>query len=283
MFAGCALTVLFFLGRSEIQKRYSSKSTASSGVQRQIVQNIDDVNSLLVFADETLKDVTTNMQEIRDVLVKADKKTYLNSEERRTVFRLADDSLLLIESALYNTVPVFYNQEGESHAVFPVIIDASLPSYKITISSDNFNRKVFGTFLENLTLQNGLDNNVKELDKILSNISLERAQLGAYQDRLAYSRKTAAALLINARIERENEINAVGKEIREKQLALCVQSSSGIYCAEDRRQIQVDFDEVSKELNRIEVLLNKKPAGKHVCLLSQPEAENAMLYLSKKL
>jgi len=72
--------------------------------------------------------------------------------------------------------------------------------------------------------------------------------------------------------------------MKTEQLVLCVQSANGIYCSEDRQQIQLSFDELDDELNRI-CALSQKPIAKNssISLLSQHDAENAMLYFTKKL
>jgi len=77
------------------------------------------------------------------------------------------------------------------------------------------------------------------LDEALKKINKQRADLGAYQNRLE---KTVVGLDIGA----EN-LQASESRIRE----LAVQSSNGIYSSEDRMQIQVEVSSLIAEVDRI--------------------------------
>ena len=281
--AGCAFSALIFAGYHEVTKHVSKTPVATAQVQRQVIQNIQDTNTLLAFADDILAEYTDTLMEVREVLVKTDAGTYINQEEKKKIAGLCEKGLEIIETAMFNTIPVFFtNSDGECRRVIPVTLDAAQPTYKLTISCAGFDRKAVNTFLTNVTPGAEVENSIAELDKILSAVSLERAQAGAYQDRLTHSVETAEALSKNNVHERRTAINRIIQKIRTEQLVLSVQSANGIYCSEDREQIQVHYDELNKELNRINGLPQKPIASDTaVSLLTQPDAENAMLYLAK--
>lgn len=282
--AGCTLSALFFAGYYMVTKQFSRKTIVSTAVQQQVIQNIQDTKKLLAFADDSLAEYTDNLMEVREVLVKADTGKYINKEEKQKITGLCEKGLEIIETAMFNTIPVFFNNsDGECSRVIPVTLDAATPTYKLTLSCVNFDRKAVNSFITNLTPETGLENNIAELDKILSAVSLERAQEGACQNRLTHSLETAEALSKSNLNERRTAINKVIQKIKTEQLVLSVRSANGIYCSEDRQQIQLNYDELNKELNRINEL-SQKPTAKNntVSLLSQSDAENAMLCLAKK-
>jgi flagellin-like hook-associated protein FlgL len=282
--AGCVLSALIFAGYYAVTKRFSRKTIVSTEVQQQIIQNIQDTEKLLAFADDILAEYADTLMEVREILVKTDAGTYINQEEKKKIAGLCEKGLEIIETAMFNTIPVFLtNSDGECRRAIPVTLDAAQPTYKLTISCAGFDRKAVNSFITNLTPETGLKNNIAELDKIISAVSLERAQAGAYQNRLTHSLETAEALSKSNLNERRTAINRIIQKIKTEQLVLSVRSANGIYCPEDRQQIQLNYDELNKELNRISVL-SQKPTAKNnaVSLLSQSDAENAMLYLAKK-
>lgn len=281
---GCVFSALIFIGYYEVTNHFPKKDIVSTEVQQQIIRNIQDINKLLVFADDNLAEYTDILQEARDVLLKADNKKYLNKDEKQKITSLSEKGLQIIETATFNTIPVFLNNcDGEYSRVSPVTLDATKPSYKLNITCMKFNRNVINAFIKNLTPEMELDNNIAELDKIISAVSLERAQLAAYQNKLTYSLETATALSKNNLNERKVEINRIIQKIQTEQLVLSVKSANGIYCSEDRQQIQLNFDELNNELKRISGLSQKNIVKNNsISLLSQSDAENAMLYLVKK-
>ncbi len=281
--AGCFFSALIFLGYYEVTAIFSNKNIVSTEVQQQVIRNIQDINKLLIFADDNLTEYTDNLLEVREVLLKAEDKKYLNQEEKQKITSLAIRSLQIIETATFNTIPVFFdNCDGKYIRVIPVTLDPAKPTFKLNLSCMMFNRNVINGFIKSLTLEIGLENNIAELDKILSAVSLERAKLGAYQNRLTYSLQIAEALSKNNLKERQEEMNRIIKKIKTAQLVLSIQSANGIYCFEDRQQIQLNFDELNNELNRIGILLQKSiTKNSSISLLFQSDAEKAMLDLVK--
>ena len=282
--AGCVFSALIFIGYYATTNCFPKGNVVSIEVQKQIIQNIQDVTKLLVFADDNLKEYTDNLQEAREILLKADDGKYLDQEGKRKITSLSNKGLQIIETATFNTIPVFLgNCDGEYSRIIPVTLDATKPSYKLNISCIEFNRNVINTFIKNLTPEMGLEKNISELDKIITAVSLERAQLSAYQNKLTYSLETATALTKNNLNDRQMEINRIIRKIKTEQLVLSVQSANGIYCSEDRQQIQLNFDELNNELNRISGFSRKSIVPNNgISVLSQSDAENAMLCLVKK-
>ncbi len=282
--AGCVFSALIFIGYYAVTNRSSKNNIVSPEVQHQVIQNIQDINKILDFADDSLAEYTDNLMEVREILLNADAKKYINKEEKQKITGLCEKGLQIIETAKFNTLPVFHNNcDGEYNRVIPVTLDAAKPTYKLTISCMNFNRNVVNVFINSLASETGLENNIAELDKIVSAVTLERAQLGAYKNRLTHSLETAEVLSKKNANERQTEINRIIQKIKTEQLVLSVQSANGIYCFEDRQQIQVNFDELNNELNRINAFSQKTIAkNNNISLLSQSDAENAMLYLVKK-
>jgi len=204
-------------------------------------------------------------------------------EIRNKITTLTDKGLLIIETAQFNSIFVFGHHSNEEYnRIIPVTLDSTAPTYKINISSEKYNRRVISSFISNFTDKG---NAIEELDKIISEITMERAKLDAYQNRLTYSYQISVALRKGTLTEIKKELNNIFFQMKTDLLVLSIKSANGIYTSNDRKQIQMKYDEINNELIRISSLLKKTNSNKYeenISLLSQPDAEYAMLYLVKK-
>jgi hypothetical protein len=87
---------------------------------------------------------------------------------------------------------------------------------------------------------------------VLAGCAFSALIFAGYHEVTKHVSKTPVA---TAQVQRQ-----VIQKIRTEQLVLSVQNTNGIYCSEDREQIQLHYDELNKELNRINGL-PQKPAA----------------------
>ena len=114
---------------------------------------------------------------------------------------------------------------------------------KLNDTMFKFNEK---DFIDIKTVETAYDS-VKVLDMILSNISYSRAVISAWYKRLGFSKEVIQLLISND----NSKINTVMRKIEYSILKLSLQSSTGIYNNEDRRQLDYEYKLLFDEINRI--------------------------------
>jgi hypothetical protein len=283
--AGCVFTAAVFTGYRVVHDFFSKQKKASPEVQQQIIRNIEDTDRLLAFADDNLADCTDILFKIRAALLSAGNGSSIGGDKKEKIINLSGDYLQLLEESTFNTIPVFYADSTRmSDRVIPVPLDPEKPSYTITLSCRKFDRAVLTAFINGLTPGAAVKNSITALDSLVAAVALERAQIDAYRKRLSYSQETAAALTKTTVSERRDGIRTVIQKIKTERLVLCVKSADGIYCAEDRQQMQVTVNELTDELHRITALIQKSGmTERSISLSTQADAEQAMRYFAKNV
>lgn len=263
-------------------------NTVPAEAQIRVVKNIQDAQTLLGCAEDYLGEYADNLQHVRELLVRGANGIYtvsdrekLNSEIRGSL----DECVRILEHARFNGFLVFYGQDGENSRCVPVTLAADEPSYGMTFSCSNFDEPDVAAFLDGLApTPASMDAAIGRVDLLMLAVSMERARLGAYSERLSYSLDVAQALVCEDNgTAQQDRIAGIARRLENRLYALAVQSANGVYTAEDRAQIQAAFDELYAELVRINrsfAVQSSLTAVNRASVLTQPAAEAEMLALS---
>ncbi|OHD61624.1 MAG: hypothetical protein A2014_07690 [Spirochaetes bacterium GWF1_49_6] len=263
----------------------------SSEVMTRIVKNIQDSEALLETAQGYLNQYRDVLCKIRELMVRGANGIY-DEGDRWDLIKQVNECIgeceRILEHAQFNGLKVFNNPEtGESFHVYPVTLSPSETTFKITISSGKFNAAVLKKFTDSLKpTPLSMENGIAKVDELLTAVCMEAAKLGAYQSRMEYAARFANILANGGPAgSLDNYFIKLNLDIDTRLFTLAVQSASGIYCADDRKQIQMEFNELFDELKRYEKITGMKSMFndlKNPTLLTQKDAEELMILMAGK-
>ncbi|NPV00743.1 MAG: hypothetical protein HPY53_05105 [Brevinematales bacterium] len=263
----------------------------SPEVMTRIVKNIQDTGWLLDTAQGYLSQYREVLCKIRELMVRGANGIY-DEGDRWDLIKQVNECIgeceLILEHARFNGLKVFDNPEtGESFHVYPVTLNPSETTFKVTISSEKFNAAALKKFTDSLKpTPQSMTDGIAKVDELLTAVNMEAAKLGAYQSRMEYAARFANILANDATAgSLENYLIKLNLDLDTRLFTLAVQSASGIYCSDDRKQIQMEFDQLFDELKRYEKITGIKGMFsdlKNPNLLTQKDSEALMILMAKK-
>ncbi len=270
------------------------KIEANSSSKDQILKSINKFIWFCESTDKYLQKYNDYLHRIRELLIQSSNGIY--TENDRIVISIEIRALIqncqfIIKHAKYNNTPIFHNN-GSPFRNYTIKLYKSEPDKIFRIFSPQiFNRQdILQKVIDPIPVTAAKAYHaIVYIDKALENVSLLRAHIGAFYNRLEYV-SDYYQLLFNLPEKKNNEtdylVKSHLKKIEMRSYELAIQSANGIYTDEDRRQVNIEYQELIEELNSLQKQTGFKHAFsniKEASVSTQKKAENEMLRLSKIL
>ena len=243
----------------------------------QVIRNIDDVQALLTFAEKTLSEATDGLQKAREILVSGDSAN-VGPGFRGSVA----DALRTLESAQFNG-RWLYPKDGEALR-FTVTLAPDTPASVVALSSRGFESSVTASLGDPAL---GRLQRLGALDAVLQTLTLERARVGAWTQRLEYAHRVNQILAsgTSPSAQRRQLVQTVAA-MEDRLYDLAIQASNGVYTDADRQCLQGEFSALVAELGRVQGQVGVVSVAAqlpHASVLTQGDAEDTMVRLSRLL
>ena len=252
---------------------------------------IRGINNFLLFfnaLESYLRYCCDNLHRARELAIQSSNGIY--TEEDRFIINielmaLIDSCYFYIKHAAFNGSPAFYNKD-QSYRKFSVQLDSSDLETEFILNSPNIKGKedLLKKILEyGVNTPKAANDNIGIIDTAIENTEIVRASVGAFWNRVGFAREYQQILLQSSK-NKNDLIQFLIKSIEMRLNELAIQSANGIYNYSDRNQIEMEYQELIKELSRINRLTGLKHAyikKQKYSVLTQKKAEKEMLRLSE--